>query len=282
MSSQIELQLNAVGNFTLGVSADVFAVCATQPIDVAKTHVQKGLWSELKSQLRCSKGIGPVCILWKGAPINCIGAIPQGGAPFLINALAKKHLFQSEELSDSQRIMSGMMTGALSSLVIAPFDRICKEQQVNGGTALSSCIKIVKRDGVGSLFKAVKLIAARDSMVFGAFFGVREILNVRLQNHIPHKETRMLAASSIACGIAGVLTTPIDRANTLIQTDQKKSYSKVFDIFRKIIAQEGVKGLGKGALLRGLFGAVYYAALGVAPGEIASYLPEAFRKGEAF
>lgn len=276
MSSLTELRLSAAGNFTLGIGADVAAVLATQPMDVIKTYVQKGALDELGSQFQRTKGLPPVGKLWHGSIANCAGAIPQGGLPFLINALTAQYLFKSEQLSDSQLIANGVMTGVLASCLIAPFDRVSKEQQLHGGTAMQACRRALASSGICGLFKAIRPIAARDSIVLGTFFGARKVLENRLQGYISHDGTRETVASAATGAFAGVLSNPLDRANTLIQSDKEGLYPTIRSTFQRVIEKEGAAGLAKGGGARALFMGAYYIALGAASEQIRPNLPRIF------
>jgi hypothetical protein len=276
MSAHTALQLNAAGSFVLGLSADVVAVLATQPMDVVKTYVQSGKWEELKALFRNTKGIPPVGKLWHGSVANCAGAVPQGGLPFLINALSARYLFKSEHLTDSQLIANGIITGLIASGFIAPFDRVGKEQQFSGGTAIGACQKAVKEQGMRGLFKAIPPIAVRDAIVFGTFFGGRKVVESRLQEYIPHDTLRETVASAATGAFAGVLSNAPDRANTLIQGDKEGAYPSLRSTFRSIIQKEGMKGLAKGAGSRALFMGAYYIALGCASEKITPPLTRVF------
>jgi|GEM_PF-6739037 hypothetical protein len=278
MSSQTELRLNAAGSFVLGLSADVGAVVATQPMDVVKTYVQKGEWDNLRSQFRHCKGFPPVGKLWHGSLANCVGAIPQGGLPFLINALAEEYIFKSKQLTDPQLVSNGMMTGVLASCLIAPFDRVSKEHQLHGGTAIDACRRTVREHGILGLFKAIKPIAIRDSIVFGTFFGARKVVENRLQEYVSHDGARETIASAATGAFAGVLSNPLDRANTLIQSDKEGLYPTIRSTFQRVIGAEGIRGLAKGAGTRSLFMGAYYIALGYASERIKPYLPQIFWK----
>lgn len=277
MSAHTELQLNAAGSFILGLSADVVAVLATQPLDVVKSYKQSGKFEELKALFRNTKGIPPVGKLWHGSVANCAGAVPQGGLPFLINALTARYLFKSDSLSDSQLVTNGMMTGLITACFVAPLDRVGKEQQFHGGSTLQASQRTLRQHGMRGLFKAIPPIAARDAIVFGTFFGGRKVVESRLQEYIPQDALRETVASATTGAFAGGLSNAFDRANTLMQEDKAGAYPTLRRTLQTVVQKEGVKGLAtKGGGIRSLFMGAYYIALGGASERIKPHLTTVF------
>lgn len=277
MSSSTELRLNATGNFILGLTADAISVILTQPLDVIKTHIQGDKWHEFRDLFLKTKGMPPIGKLWHGTLANCTGAIPQGGIPFVINGLTRKYLFTSPSLSEGEKMLSGVTTGLIVSAMIAPFDRVCKEQQFRGGSTAGALTRVVKREGMRGLFKAIGPIAARDTVVLGAFFGMREVVEERLQDHVEQDALRKTLASGTTGAFAGFLSNLPDRANTLMQGDKVGEYPSFSTTLQSIVRKEGlVKGLSKGAGIRSVFMAAYSISLGFAADKIKPQLPSCF------
>jgi len=120
-------KMNPGGHFALGVTADIGAVIAVQPIDTMFTYKMSG------------KGWPPLNRLFHGTLANCSGAIAQGGVPFLVNALIKKKLSKDKPLSEGVKLSVGVGTGLISSFLNAPCERLAKLHQLLGGGCLRHC-----------------------------------------------------------------------------------------------------------------------------------------------
>lgn len=265
MSIHSEPQLNAAGNYVLGVGADIFSVFLTQPLDTVTTYVMSkkkmpfpGLW------------------LWRGVGANSTAGFVQGGIPFMVNGLVAQHYFKTQELTQSQLIANGIFTGLISAGAIAPFERAAKLQQLQGGSMYCICKKSLAENGVSSFFKATAPIAIRDSVVFGTFFGGRKVIENNLEPYIPHVGLRESAASISTGFCAGVLSTPPARLNVLMQGDTKGEYPTIARTFTRVVKEEGARSLFKGALPRASFMAGYIFALGLGDKAFKNQLPSIF------
>ena len=251
MSSQNEPRLNAAGNYTLGLTADIFAVLSTQPLDTVKTYVMS------------RRGFPPLSRLWHGTAANCSGAFVQGGLPFLVNGVIANCLFNTQQLTSRQSIINGVLTGVISSVAIAPFERVAKIHQLTGGTAYRACLKAVEGNGISSLFKAIGPIAVRDSIVFGTFFGGRKVVSEQLQETIPNDTLRNIISGVVTGIFAGAISAPADRLNVLMQGDTEGVHPTMMRTMMNVVRQEGVKSLWRGVASRSLFLGAYYLTLGL-------------------
>lgn len=250
MSISAESHLNATGSYMLGVGADFFSVVVTQPIDTAMTHV-----------MNRTPMPAPGPWLWRGCKINCYGALIHGGVPFLINGVFTDHFLHGEELSHGQLIANGIFTGMIGAGVIAPFERMAKLHQLHGGSLHSVCQRSMGENGGRSFYKAIAPIALRDSIVFGTFFGARHVVESILEPYVSHDGLRKGGASICTGMIAGLISTPLQRVNVLMQADTAGEYPTLAKTVVKVVQQEGMKSLFRGGITRCGFMSGYYLTL---------------------
>ncbi len=269
MSISSEPRLNAAGNYVLGVGADLVSVVATQPLDTNATYAM-------------NRTARPPLGMWllRGMGANCKGAFVQGGVPFAVNGIISRHLFKNQELSQGQLVAKGGFTGMIAAAAIAPFERVAKLQQLHGGSLTAACRRSIEENGVRSFFKGVGAIAGRDAIVFGVFFGARQAVENRLEPYIPNRELRVITASALTGGIAGVLSNPFARANVLMLGDTKGEYLTCAGTIAQMVRQGGVKSLFIGVVPRACFMAGYYVTLSVGAGHLEPRMPAIFYEKE--
>lgn len=250
-------QLNPAGQFVVGVGCDAAAVLATQPLETIATYIQNG------------RGMPPFGRnLWHGTAAALSAAPVQGGLPFVVNGVLTRTFSNGETPSEGKRFAMALGTGLATSLVIAPFERAGKIQQMNGGTAAAAFLL-----GRRSLWTGVIPVAGRDAVVFGTFFGVRKTVEGALENVIPNEHMRTIASGAATGAVAGILSNPAAVINARMQGDLTGRYSTVVSTAKAV----GVRGLFAGTGARGVFMIGYLVSMGLAEPGIRSQLPEVLR-----
>jgi hypothetical protein len=287
MSSNTDVSLNPLGNYTNGVISDVAAVVTTQALDTCKTYQLSGNGlppplSTIANSIRSGTGIPPLRhlrngVLFNGTLANCSGAVVQGGLPFLVNGMLADTVARNRALTKGEQVGIAVTTGLFTSTMIAPFERWCKIHQLLGGTAASAFWSAIKT-GSGGLFKAIGPVALRDAMVSGAFFGGRPVVENQLEGLVQDRRKREGLASIIMGIFAGALSTPADKINVLMQGDIVNKYPSTLRTAKMLIQNDGIRGLFRGAFIRSGFLGAYMLVLGFGERNFRNYLPSIFHR----
>ena len=123
----------------------------------------------------------------------------------------------------------------------------------------------VRKEGVVSLWRGNLINCIRYFPTQALNFAFKELINKRFNSYDPVREQRMYVLTNfLAGGIAGCgslcFVYPLDLVRTKISTDlgrerSKRQFQGMFDCFRQVRQQDGLKGLyqGFGSGLVGLF-----------------------------
>lgn len=190
---------------TLGASA---MVLATQPFDTAKVNLQvtkqhskcshRGVWQSLSfldTNWRVAKKIvskGGICALWSGTAPALYAYGMEHAVLFTVYEAVLRNVETYVKLdtvigSAAVKGMCCAISCTTSSFFLAPADAIKCKIQANAQHYSSSwdCLRRVHADsGISSLFRNYHSVLARDSLFFGTYIFVRELLLNCLNNRI--------------------------------------------------------------------------------------------------
>lgn len=224
-----------------------------QPFDTMKVRVQvnPNEFSGIISSLRKTIAGEGVAALWKGSVPAMVGALSENVVAFATNGLLKR-IFQSEP-DDSllKPLLSGAITGALSSIVLCPCDILKCRAQVNIAMGLSQqsmtqlTRDILRTKGIRGLFVGYGPQLIRDVPFYASFFGTYDILCYVMKKYTSLPETSIYF---IAGGIAGQVGWAISIAPDTIKSRIQVSDAPLsfMNTAKQIIAENGVRGLFAG------------------------------------
>jgi hypothetical protein len=157
--------------------------------------------------------------------------------------------------------------GTTAAPAIAACERVMILQQLKGGSVSSVMRTIVAQEGPKGVFKATTPTVAREGVFNATLFGVADIVAEETQKVIPHKKISKVAASLTTGAIVGVVTTPLNTVKTVMQESMEPA--PFFKTTKKIVHEQGVKGLFKGVVPR----TILVGGLMVVMGEAKDFFP---------
>lgn len=194
---------------------------------------------------------------------NVIRYFPTQAFNFAFNDLYKSILLKNMKrennvLSYSVRtLVSGGLAGCSSLCIVYPLDfiRTRLSADINHHTkreykGLVDCtMKTVKNEGFSALYRgfaiSLQTYFIYRSVYFGLYDAIRNTINT------DKKKLPFYASFAIAQGVtvlSSYLTYPWDTVRRRMMVKGQLSTSKAFSAARKIVHEEGVRGLYKGAL----------------------------------
>merc|ERR1712107_225000 len=177
-----------------------------------------------------------------GAPL--VATSPIFAICFLGNAIGKRlqQKTPDEVLGPGQLAAAGALSGVMSTIVMAPGERIkCLLQVQNasrsGGVKYSGPVDVIK-----SLY--------REGGVRSIFFASYELIQRWLQG--PQRTELSVGSTLFAGGLAGMcnwlVAIPMDVVKSRLQAAPEGTYSGALDVLKKLLAAEGPRALWKGAV----------------------------------
>ena len=206
--------------------------------------------------------------LWKGNWTNVLRYFPTQAFNFAFKDSIKAMFPSVDKRTEFGKFFminmaSGGLAGAGSLMIVYPLDyartRLASDvgagkQQFNG---LVDCLtKTVKTAGVGGLYNGIGVSVAGIIPYRGVYFGLFDTLS----GYNPYQKAEngfIRAASKFGCAqfsaiAAGYASYPMDTVRRRLQMQSEKPkaewvYAGTLDCFKKIIADEGMAALFKGA-----------------------------------
>lgn len=258
-------------NFIAGGVGGVCAVASGHPLDTIKVRLQtmphplpgqsplyKGTYDCFIKTLRLEGVRG----LYKGMGAPIVGVTPIFALSFFGFGLGKDMVRlatgdQSGKLSLPKLFVAGGVSGVLTTVIMAPGERIkcllqvqatSSEKLYNGPVDCAK--KLYKTGGIRSLYRGTILTLCRDVPASGMYFASYEFLKNALTP--PGKDPSELSIGSVlvAGGVAGILNwavaIPPDVLKSKFQTAPDGKYSGVRDVFKDLMKTDGFKGMYKG------------------------------------
>ncbi|KAH7853539.1 hypothetical protein Vadar_003749 [Vaccinium darrowii] len=170
--------------------------------------------------------------------------------------------------------VNGGAAGMLATCVVQPIDTIKVRIQLGEGSAGEVAKKILRNEGIGGFYKGLSAGLLRQATYTTARLGTFKILT---KNAVAANAGKPLPLyQKVLCGltagaIGACVGTPADlalvrmQADTTLPPSQRRNYKNVFHALYRIIADEGVLALWKGA------GPTVVRAMALNMGMLASY-----------
>ena len=267
-------------NFLAGGVSGAVAKTATAPIERVKLLIQtqdanpkiiSGEVARYNGIVDCFVRVASeqgVSAFWRGNLTNIIRYFPTQAFNFAFKDSIKALFPKADKKTEFGKFFminmaSGGLAGAGSLMIVYPLDyartRLASDvgsgkQQFNG---LLDCLKkTVASSGVGGLYNGIGVSIVGIIPYRGVYFGLFDTLSG--YNPYQKDENAVLrAASKFACAqtsaiSAGYASYPFDTVRRRLQMQSEKPkeewvYSGTADCFQKIVANEGVGALFKGA-----------------------------------
>ena len=191
--------------------------------------------------------------LWKGNGVNCLRIVPQHAIVFATcRKVRQRHFIKNTNFNN---LLSGSIGGITAMICIYPFETIrsrltlqTNKSYYNGIT--DAFLKIVKKEGVRGLYKGM-----RTSLYgFGAYSGLNfcfyHYYKEKTKNVVMNDDMKKLLCGGFT-GLSSVtLTYPTDLIRRRLQIQgfdpSVPKYNGIMDCVRKIVKQEGYRGLYRG------------------------------------
>jgi len=267
-------------DFALGGVSGAIAKTCTAPIERVKLLIQTQDANPLirSGEVARYTGIGDCFVrvykeqgfkaFWRGNLTNCIRYFPTQAFNFAFKDSIKKIFPKADPKTEFGKFFlinmaSGGLAGAGSLMIVYPLDyaRTRLASDVGSGKAqfngLFDCIKKTASGpgGVGALYNGFGVSVVGIIPYRGVYFGLYDTLNS--QNPYKKETGAMGILSKFAVAqftaiSAGYASYPMDTVRRRLQMQSEKPveewiYAGTMDCFKKIIAEEGVTSLFKGA-----------------------------------
>lgn len=247
-----------------GTVAGLSACVALQPLDVLKTRLQEAPRRSLKEAIRLSPPKG----LWRGLGPTLVRNVPGSGLYFV--TLAQLRYLAMVGRARSPELFGWLFTGAgqpqlsvLGNLLVSASSRtivggvmmpltVLKVRFESSSyprytSMLQAAGQVIRSEGVRGLFRGWGATAIRDAPYAGLYLAFYDPLK-RLLGAESGLE-RKIASGLAAGGAATILTQPFDMIRARIQL-QPERYQNLVQASRRIVGEEGISGLLKGAVPR--------------------------------
>lgn len=261
-----------IKNFLAGGFGGTCLVFAGHPLDTIKVRLQTqpytpdGKPTQYKGTYDCAKKIitkEGFLGLYKGMATPIVGVAPMYAICFFSFTMGKK-LQQSEEGQDftsKQLFFAGALAGLSTTVILAPGERVKCLLQVQNANPTSSgpkyagpadCFKqLYRQGGIRNVYVGTVATACRDIPSSGVYFMVYEYFQRILLPEGKTREDLSASRTLFAGGMAGLLNwivaIPSDVLKSRQQTAPPGKYSGFLDVLRQTLANDGIKGLYKGA-----------------------------------
>ena len=277
-------------HFAMGGVAGGIGSFAVYPIDLVKTRLQNqrsgkpkplpdgSIPPHYRGALDCFQQVlrkEGLRGLYRGLGPQLVGVAPEKAIKITVNSLAREAFTNQDKIHDSNKglyfpleVLAGCLAGASQVMFTNPLEIVKIRLQVQGETESmliaagkepplrKSAMGIVRELGLGGLYKGSSACLLRDVPFSGIYFPCYAAMRAHFAAQTPDgnpKPHHLLIAGAIAGIPAAGLVTPADVIKTRLQVVARSGdqvYTGITDAFVKILQQEGVSGLYKGALMR--------------------------------
>ena len=228
--------------------------CPLQCADTVKVRMQLYPPSVYPSSIHCFQRTlveEGVVALWRGSVPALTGAITENCIAFALNAQLKRFIREEDFSVYSRPLITGGITGFITSLALCPSDVVkCRAQAVRGSEGNVSIFKIVanilKSRGVPGLFQGVSLQVMRDTPFYAAMFGSYDVICHLMKKYTSVQEHVVyFVAGGVAGQVAWATTMPLDVIKSIVQTSDDKNVTTT-SVAKDIYRRQGVRGLFRG------------------------------------
>lgn len=273
-------------HFVAGLGAGIFGAVLLQPIDLLKTRVQQSGSHSIASAVReIAKSPNVVAAFWRGTVpsalrtgfgsaiyFTSLNTIRQRVATLSLTAPTRdsvRHSSSLPKLSNTANVVAGATARAFAGFILMPLTviKVRYESSLYSYRSIAGAAKdIYRTERLAGFFAGFGATAARDAPYAGLYVLTYEQFKKRLSslgNHTlalssPGSQGNMkssLAATinfgsgALAGATCSFISNPFDAVKTRIQL-QPQSYRNMVQAARKMIAEEGVRSLYDGLVLR--------------------------------
>lgn len=223
-----------------GVIAGLAEVLVNHPLWVVKTRMQMG--SESPWRLRG---------LYRGLFSNITSMVPLIASRLFLANYFQRVLFNDEKLENYQLIVSGLLGGAIPSLVSGPLELIRTKEVEKNTSFISTIQRITKRRGVVALGSGMLGTAARDGLYTAGFFALYPGIRNKMDVCFPeNSSTNALLSKPLAGAVAAFSSQPLDTIKIYQQINCEKTGISTPQAFKNIMSQHGFRGFFMGATPR--------------------------------
>jgi len=252
-------------NFISGGFGGMCTVVVGHPFDTVKVRLQtqsatsplySGAWDCTKQTVSRE---GPRA-LYKGMFAPLMGSAPVFALSFMGFGIGKKlqQLTPDEALGPARLAMAGALSGLMTTVIMAPGERIkclLQVQQASTGPAKYSgpkdvVLSLYREGGLRSIFRGSAATAARDVPASAAYFASYELIQRGLQG--PDRTQLSVGSTLFAGGLAGIfnwlVAIPMDVVKSRLQAAPEGTYTGAIDVLKTLLRTEGPLALYKGCV----------------------------------
>lgn len=269
-------QTSALNSFLSGGFGGMCLVAAGHPLDLIKVNLQTmprpkaGEAPLYTGMVDCAKKIiakDGVTGLYRGMSAPMVGISPIFAICFwgykegdnLARWWSKKG--PNEPLTMGEIMFAGGFSAVPTTAIMAPGERIkcllqVQAQEVERGgkikyNGMVDCGKqLFKEGGIASVYRGTAATLLRDVPGSIAYFGAYEAIKIALTPQGGDPSKLNAGAVLVAGGCAGIanwtVAIPPDTLKSRLQTAPEGTYKGLVDVFRKLVAEEGLGALFKG------------------------------------
>ncbi|RWS15672.1 mitochondrial carnitine/acylcarnitine carrier protein-like protein [Dinothrombium tinctorium] len=268
-----EAKVNPIKDFFAGGFGGMCLVIVGHPLDTIKVRLQimpkpaPGQPPMYTGTFDCAKKIflneGITKGLYRGMGAPLTGVAPMFAVCFFGFGVGKKlqQKHPNEELNYFQIFNAGVVSGIFTTAIMAPGERIKCLLQVQAANPNATvqykgpidCAKQLFREGgIRSIYKGTAATLLRDLPASGVYFTTYDFLKTTFTPEGKTKSDLSASRTLLAGGLAGicnwVVAIPPDVLKSRLQTAPEGTYPRgVRDVFRKLMKEEGITALYKGA-----------------------------------
>jgi len=268
--------------FLGGGVAGLFVDVVLFPLDTLKTRLQAE---------QGFKNAGGFRGIYKGLGPQIVGSAPQAALFFLTYESIK---YYSEPLVPKGAMPLVYMFGAsvsevMACLVRVPMEVVKQRKQTSLGnkSSMKILMSAYKYEGFfGGIYRGFGSTILREIPFSIIQFPILEFCKsyyrTKFKNNIPLDSSEVAVCGSIAGGVSAAVTTPLDVVKTRIMLADRKAAKKgsltVLNTFKRVLKQEGVRGLFSGVVPRTLWiflgGYIFFGSYDFAKNSIYDFLEE--------
>nr|CAB3266172.1 mitochondrial carnitine/acylcarnitine carrier protein-like [Phallusia mammillata] len=258
-------------DFIAGGVGGICAVVSGHPLDTIKVRLQTmpapapgkaplftGTWDCFIKTIKYEGVRG----LYKGMAAPITGVSPIFALSFFgfgvgKDIVSKIKTDKSAKLSFGELLLAGGFSGILTTVIMAPGERIKCLLQIQQSSAekmyngpVDCAKKLYKEGGIRSIYRGTVLTLCRDipasGMYFATYEGIKNLLTPAGEDPSKLSIGKVLFAGGMAGIFNWVVAIPADVLKSRFQTAPEGKFSGVRDVFQDVMRTDGIRGMYKG------------------------------------
>lgn len=235
----------------VGGVAGIISRTATAPMELYKIQRQNQYLKDANfTSVLKKEGIR---YLWKGNFTNCLRVFPQIATNFSVFEKVKNGPYKKIQNETIKNFVSGATSGVVATIALYPLETVRTRLSLQMNKShykgpINAVIKMKFRSLYSGLGISIMGFGPFNALNFMFFYKYKEILK---QHEVNDKLIKFIAG-----GFSGMSALTITYPTDLLRKHYQMSgfnsdvpkYNGIFDGFRTIIKQEGIKGLYRGLL----------------------------------